>query len=223
MSLDNVIPPEIINDAFYSELKTAAQRSELKTFLEIGSSSGTGSTQALVDGLLEREIQDAQLFCMELSRVRFLNLVNSYEQYPFVFPYNLSSVQTKDFPSREEVTHFYNSTKTNLNRYNLELVLSWLEQDIDYIKTKKLDFCGIDFIKSCNSIDKFDFVLIDGSEFTGEAELQHVWGARVIALDDVNCHKCFAAYVRLLKHYAYRLVSQDLELRNGYALFERAF
>jgi len=85
------------------------------------------------------------------------------------------------------------------------------------------DFCGIEFIKSCNSIDKFDFVLIDGSEFTGEAELQYVWGAKVIAIDDVNAHKCFAAYVRLSKHYSYKLIAQDLNLRNGYAFFERTY
>ena len=200
-----------------------SKRSDLKTFLEIGSSSGAGSTQALVNGILEREISDAQLFCMELSRTSFLNLVKTYEQYPFVLPYNLSSISLSDFPPKEEVVGFYESTKTNLNKYDLNLVLSWLHQDIDYIKTKRLNFCGIDFIKSCNEIERFDFVLIDGSEFTGEAELQHVWGAKVIALDDVNTYKCIAAYVRLSKYYAYKLIAQDLKLRNGYAFFERTY
>jgi hypothetical protein len=85
-----------------------------------------------------------------------------------------------------------------------------------------LNYSGINLIKQCNQIDKFDFVLI-GSEFTGEIELQYVWGSKIIALDDVNAHKGFAAYVRLSNHYAYRLISQDLNLRNGYAIFERTF
>jgi hypothetical protein len=223
MSLDDVIPPEVSNDSFYSNLQQIARRPELKTFLEIGSSSGAGSTQALVNGILDREMSDAQLFCMELSRLRFLNLVKTYSQYSFVFPYNLSSVSLSDFPPKEEVIEFYQSTKTNLNNYDLSLVIGWLQQDIDYINSKRLDFCGIDFIKSCNQIEKFDFVLIDGSEFTGEAELQRIWGAKVIALDDINAHKCFAAHVRLSNHHAYKLIAQDLKLRNGYAFFERTY
>jgi hypothetical protein len=94
------------------------------------------------------------------------------------------------------VAQFYRTIKTNLNLYDLDTILGWREQDINYIERKKLDFCGLEFIKSCNNIEKFDFVLIDGSEFTGEIELQHVWGSKVIALDDVNSFKCFAAYVR---------------------------
>ena len=221
MSLDQVIPPEVINDSFYFSLKEIAKRSELKTFLEIGSSSGQGSTQALVEGILSREVQDANLFCMELSRIRFMGLVKTYEHHPFVFPYNLSSVKVSDFPSKEEVTHFYNSTKTGLNKFDLNLVLSWLQQDVNYINSRKLNFCGIEFIKSCNQIDKFDFVLIDGSEFTGDVELQYVWGAKVIALDDVNAYKCYSAYRRLSEHYGYKVIAQDLNLRGGYAFFER--
>jgi len=33
MSLDQVIPPEVINDSFYFSLKEIAKRSDLKTFL----------------------------------------------------------------------------------------------------------------------------------------------------------------------------------------------
>ena len=121
-----------------------------KTFLEIDSSSGQCSTQALVEGILCRVVQDANLFCMELSSIRFMSLVKTYEHHPFLFPYNLSSVKVSDFPSKEEVTHFYNSTKTGLNKFELNLVLSWLQQDIDHINFRKLNFCGIEFIKYCN-------------------------------------------------------------------------
>jgi len=69
----------------------------------------------------------------------------------------------------------------------------------------------------------FDMVLIDGSEFTGEAELYHCLGARVIALDDVNSHKCFNAYRILANHVSYALTHQNMGLRNGFAVFERRF
>ena len=223
MSIEDIIPAEVTNDSFYSTLVEVATRADLKNFLEIGSSSGAGSTQALVNGLLKRPNSDARLFCLELSRTRFLNLVQTYSGHDFVIPYNLSSVKISEFPTLQEVTHFYQTIKTNLNLYDLQTVLKWLQQDKDYIAQKKLNFCGLDFIKSCNNIDTFDFALIDGSEFTGEIELQHLWGARVIALDDVNSFKCFAAYIRLTNHYGYKLMRQDLSLRNGYAFFERVY
>ena len=221
MSIEDIIPAEVSNDTFYSALVEVAARSDLKNFLEIGSSSGAGSTQALVNGLLKRQTADARLFCLELSRTRFANLVSTYSGQNFVYPYNLSSVRISEFPTPQEVAQFYRTIKTNLNLYDLDTILGWREQDINYIERKKLDFCGLEFIKSCNNIEKFDFVLIDGSEFTGEIELQHVWGSKVIALDDVNSFKCFAAYVRLSNHYGYQLIGQDLSLRNGYAFFER--
>jgi hypothetical protein len=221
MSLETIIPPEVKNDSFYAHLKTIARRCELKTFLEIGSSSGTGSTQALVEGILGRSNTDAQLFCMELSRTRYLNLTATYNDHGFVFPYNLSSVRIEDFPSRSEVERFYTTTNTNLNKFGLDTVLSWLDCDIKYISQVRLNYCGIQFIKTCNKIETFDFVLIDGSEFTGDAELRYVWGSRVIALDDVNSYKCFSAYLTLAHHRMYKLVAQDLGLRNGYAIFEK--
>ena len=91
--LDLLIPPEVIDDGFYFTLKEIAERRDLKTFLEIGSSSGAGSTRALVDGMRLRESNDAHLFCMEVSRARYINLFKAYEQDEFVFPYNLSSIK----------------------------------------------------------------------------------------------------------------------------------
>ena len=221
MSLDQIITAEVSKDSFSDSLYEIAKRLDLKTFLEIGSSSGDGSTKALVNGIQDSKNLAAKLFCMEISRPRFINLVKTYEKFPFVYPYNLSSVKISDFPSKEAIVKFYNTVKTNLNNYDLDLILQWLQQDIDYIESHKINFCGIDFVKQCNSIEFFDFVLIDGSEFTGEIELQYVWGSKVIALDDVNAYKCFAAYKRLSNHYSYKLISQDLNLRNGYAIFEK--
>jgi hypothetical protein len=47
-SLDSIIPPEIINDRLYSAIPNLARSAEIDTVLEIGSSSGVGSTDAFV-------------------------------------------------------------------------------------------------------------------------------------------------------------------------------
>lgn len=223
--LTNIIPGEIVQtDSFYQTLQNLASRQDLKTFLEIGSSSGSGSTQAFVSAISQRADADqVKLFCMELSKERFANLKATYEKFSFVKPLNISSVVIDEFPSEQEVSFFYTQTRTALNNYPLEQVLSWLRQDIEYLSQSPQSESGIETIKREWNIKKFDMVLIDGSEFTGEAEMYHVMGARVIALDDVNAHKCFNVYRMLTHHVNYALIQQDLSLRNGYAVFERRF
>lgn len=222
--LSEIIPAEIVNDDFYKVLNALASREDLKSFLEIGSSSGAGSTHAFVSALRNRaDAESTRLYCMELSTERFTALRNAYLDCGFVKVYNQSSAALDEFPSEQEVAFFYANTRTTLNTYPLEQVISWLRQDIDYMRKAGLTQNGIELIKKENGILDFDMVLIDGSEFTGEAELYHCMGARVIALDDVNSHKCFNAYRMLTNHVSYALTHQNMELRNGFAVFERRF
>jgi hypothetical protein len=222
--MENIIQPEILNDEFHATLKKYAERQDLKTFLEIGSSSGGGSTDAFVTGIKQRsDISDVRLFCMEVSRTRFKALATHYASEDFVRCYNISSIAADDFPSENEVINFFNSTKTTLNNYPLETVLGWLKTDIKYVKESGSDTNGIKLIKKANHIKDFDMVLIDGSEFTGERELNLTNGAKVIALDDVNAFKCWNAYQILLNTTHYKLAEHDFSLRNGYAFFEKKF
>ncbi len=223
MSNNEIIPPEVSNDAFYHALVTCAIRPDIKTILEIGSSSGEGSTEAFVKAIRQRPDRNTvKLFCMEISQARFQKLTENYRQDSFVKPYRLSSVRIDQFPSRDDVINFYQNTQTNLNLfYPLDQVLSWLEQDLAYIRESGLDACGIEVIKKEQGIEFFDMVLIDGSEFTGNLELSLLLGAKIIALDDINSLKCYFAYEFLSQNPAYRVIARDISLRNGFAIFER--
>ncbi|MEA5567123.1 glycosyltransferase [Anabaena sp. UHCC 0399] len=218
--LNNLIPAEIKNDEFYYTILEIVQREDIKTVLEIGSSSGSGSTEALVKGLRINP-SNPRLFCMEVSNNRFSQLVKTYKDDWFVKCYNMSSISLNKFPDKQEIIDFYNSVKTNLNFYNIERILGWLQQDIDYIKNSGVSEEGIQNIKQENEIRFFDFVLIDGSEFTGVAELNEVYGAKYICLDDINTFKNYQNFHRLLKDSHYTLIRSNLTLRNGYAIFER--
>jgi FkbM family methyltransferase len=218
--LDRIIPPEVKDDEFYEAIQTLARETDIKTVLEIGSSSGAGSTEAFVKGLRHNP-NHPTLFCMEISKPRFLALQKTYDREDFVKCYNVSSVPVDSFPRADEVIRFYKNTKTNLNFYPIEQVLLWLDQDLEYIRQSGVETNGIKIIKEENNIKFFDLVLIDGSEFTGDAELTEVYGAKFILLDDVNAFKNFNSYKRLLVDENYMLVSQNLKLRNGYAIFKR--
>ncbi len=101
-------------------------------------------------------------------------------------------------------------------------MLGWLQQDIDYLTDHALSCLGIAQIKEQHGIDTFDAVLIDGSEFTGSAELDEVYGARFILLDDTETFKNWENTRRLEADPRYRLVRRDSSTRNGFAVFERA-
>ncbi len=218
--LDRIIPPEIKDDAFYSAIYNLASTEKIQTILEIGSSSGDGSTEAFVKGI-SKNPNHPTLFCMELSKPRFLSLQSHYKTNPSVNCYNASSVPLESFPSPEEVLLFMRTFNTSLRGFTEVEVTGWLKQDIEYVKNAKVPDRGIELIKFENSIDFFDMVLIDGSEFTGEAELILVYGAKFILLDDIRAFKNYHNYMRLLADPLYTLVEVNPSLRNGYAIFKK--
>lgn len=99
--------------------------------------------------------------------------------------------------------------------------MRWLNQDIEYILKSGVTQDGIEIIKEENKITEFDVVLIDGSEFTGRAELEHIYGAKIIMLDDINTFKNYENHQILIRDSNYSLVTENKRISNGYAVFKR--
>ena len=219
---DRLIAPEILDDAFYEALKGLGMFEDLQHVLEIGSSSGEGSTKALVSTLrLNRH--NPVLHCLEVSQARFAELQRAYQKYDFVRCYNMSSVPSSRVASEDEVRAFYETHRTALNQHDLATIFGWRAEGLQYLKDHPaLDRDGIAEIKKANGIEHFDLVLIDGSEFTGSAELDAVYGAKIICLDDTNAFKCYAARQRLMSDPLYESLADDQTLRNGYSIFCRS-
>ncbi|MDJ1167896.1 glycosyltransferase family 1 protein [Roseofilum sp. BLCC_M154] len=220
-SLQKIIAPEIKNDEFYLHIERIARTQNLQTILEIGASSGEGSTEALVKGIMFNP-HKPRLFSIEVSKSRFKKLKERYQNKSFFKPYNVSSVSIDDFPPELEVSDFYHKYKSGLNNYSLDLVLEWLKEDRTYLREAGLIENGIEIIKKENNINQFDAVLIDGSEFTGSIELDQVYGAKWIMLDDINTFKNYRSHRRLLADPNYDLISYNLLVRNGYSVFAKS-
>lgn len=218
--LNRIIPPEIKNDGFYQIIQKISREADIKTVLEIGSSSGGGSTEAFVSGLRNNPNKPT-LYCMEVSQNRFAELSRRYQANSFVKCYNVSSVGVDKFPDREQVIDFYNNTPNKLQFYPLDRVLGWLDQDIDYVNNSGVTVNGIKHIKQENNIGYFDLVLIDGSEFTGAAELAEVYGAKYILLDDITTFKNYHNHQQLLSDTNYKLIAENTSVRNGYSVFKK--
>src|SRR5678816_752168 len=131
--LNVLIPPEIKDDPFYAALVRIASDPSIRTILEIGASSGGGSTEALSAGAAQNPSRPT-IYSIEVSTTRFQALRARYERNSQVKPYNVSSVPAEKFPSAAEVTDFYRDMPSALNRYPLEQVLSWLSADINYLR-----------------------------------------------------------------------------------------
>jgi hypothetical protein len=219
--LDQLIPAEIAGDAFAEIIEAVASTEGVHEILEIGSSAGDGSTAAWVRGALRNTVCP-RLHCIEVSTERHAALVERWGALDFVRCHNISSIPVERFPSAEEVERFYCSVPSRLRDFDLATVLEWLEQDVDYLRDHGRSTSGIADIKQGYAIDAFDAVLIDGSEFAGRAELDEVYGARFLLLDDTETFKNWENSRRLRADPSYRLICADAETRNGFAVFELA-
>lgn len=218
--LDRLIPPEIRDDQLYRWIARIAALPGVRHILEIGSSSGAGSTEAFVSGALRNSVRP-HVHCMEISRPRFRALVDRYRDHDFVHCYNCSSVPLELFPDGADIDEFRRRTWSRFRFIRRATVLEWLRQDIDYVREHGLSGHGIRRVRTLHGIAFFDAVLIDGSEFSGPADLVEVYGARFILLDDIRTFKNGDNYRRLLCDPDYTRVASSRWLRNGFAIFER--
>ncbi|OGU00649.1 MAG: hypothetical protein A2085_07270 [Gemmatimonadetes bacterium GWC2_71_10] len=219
--LDRIIPPEISHDRFYAAITAVAATPGVRQILEIGASAGAGSTEAWVAGAQKNPVRPT-IHCIEVSQARFAALAERWRGHDFVRCYNVSSVPVESFPSEAEIIRWqWRHLWSRFGRKRRAKVLGWLRQDLRYLEEHGLSGHGIREVRRQAGVDVFDAVLIDGSEFTGLPELDEVYGARFLLLDDTESYKCWDAFRRLKRDRAYRLVERGQWTRNGFAVFER--
>lgn len=218
--LNHLIPGEIRKDDFANWLTQLAQRPDVQHVLEIGSSAGDGSTLAFVEGI-KAAATPTFLYCLEISSQRLAALKDRYDHLGFVKAHQASSVGIDQYLSEKEVRHFCATVNTGMNRYPIDQILGWRQENLEYQIAHAVPQNGIEQILNSIGLTHFDLVLIDGALFTSKAEMDLVYGAKIIALDDVDSLKNHDNYHRLKKDPAYKLLHENRRLRNGFAIFER--
>lgn len=222
MNLDTLIPPEItVGSQLGLLLERLAARLDIKDIIETGASSGEGSTACLVSGA-HKNPNHPTVYAIEMSQVRYMELSHKFYHMLLLGPFWGCSVRFEDFLTPEQVQHFYNNHKTNLNRYSIETVLGWLEQDRLYLLTHIMPTNVLPWLIETEKLNlSRTLVLLDGSAFTGLAETGAVMGAKLIVLDDTRDIKHWDSYEMLKSDTTYRLLAENPNERNGYAVFER--
>ena len=177
--------------------------------LEIGGGTGDGSTQC---------IKTKTLFSIENDPQKIPHHKRNMDLRDGGIAVHGNSTEPEKWMQQDEIISFYNSTKTNLNRYSLETIFSWIKQSEPYLGNYKGS--AIEGIWA-ESGARFDFILVDGHEFSGKpdllAALKYANKNCVIALDDVNAAKNYTNYFDLKK--TSELLCEDLSFRNGWAVF----
>ena len=196
-----------INDSFGQAL--AKYSKGKKIGLEIGGGTGDGSTQCIFT---------EKLFSIEINPDRIGRHRMNLEAKGGVSIYG--SAVTRDlWMDKLDILGFYTNKKTNLNQYSLDVVNGWYSECFDMAKEFKTN--AIEDIHFDHNVD-FDFVLIDGSPFSGKAELRclrpFLADKAIIALDDVNDIKNFDNYHKLKGNV--ELLWEDWNVRNGAAIFQ---
>jgi len=196
-----------IHDSFG---KALAKYSEgLDVGLEIGGGTGDGSTQC---------IRTKRLFSIENHPDRIGRHSMNLSARGGVSVKGTATLP-KLWMNQLDVAEFYGTNKTNLNQYPLDQILGWYHECIEFAQPYSTN--AIEDIHFEHNVD-FNFVLIDGSPFSGEAELRCVRPflaeKAIIALDDVNDIKNLANYNKL-KGFG-KLLWEDWSVRNGAAIFE---
>jgi len=211
-----------LQDEFGQQIYKTVRDNNYRINLEIGSWDGTGSTNCFYEAMKDMELKF--LFCIEFNSERCVDFFKQpHLIQDWITLYCGSSITKEEFlpKSFDEIWDSPYNKHKDIGVYSKELVQTWYEEDIKNLNS--LDYEGwiTKILKSKQNY--FDAVLIDGGEFAGYSEYQLLKDkVKCFMLDDVHkAYKCNQIYEELRVDPDWVLVSENSEVRNGYAIFKR--
>jgi hypothetical protein len=123
--------------------------------------------------------------------------------------------------SIKELSLFHAYIPSTLNYFSHSTIIEWRQKELSDIITNRLPGACIDQIKSSYRLNTFDLAILDGSMFTGEHDLNAIYGSTYIVLNDVLSVKNYYNYTRLLQDSAYGLLTSNPKSGCGYAIFKK--
>lgn len=196
---------QICDDSLSKEIENYAADVNNKTFLEIGTWNGLGSTKSFVNSLSKRN-DDYIFYSLECNSDKIIQAKELYKEYKKVHILN-------EVIWNEEPTNFYQifpQCKTN------EMYKKW--NDVDLINMKK---CSL-FLEREHLPDIFDVLLLDGGEFTTYFEFKLLKNrCKILMLDDTNTAKCNLIVKELKENPDTWIILKEEKVRNGFLIAKR--
>lgn len=200
-------------DEFGQTIVRLVHEHTLNRVLEIGSWDGTGSTQCFIESM--RYLPSPELYCVELRKDRFEDLLNNTKTYSWVKCFNTSTVSAKTF-TFTSFDDIWNSPYNKIDSSDRALIKSWYDDDLTLIRE-----CTEGYLDTDTKF--YDAVLIDGGEFSGYSEFKLVKDrTNFLFLDDYyRAFKTRQAAIELLEDPEWEVIAGNKNYRNGYAVFKR--
>lgn len=195
---------QICNDDFSKDIQLYASNLKYKTFLEIGTWNGLGSTKSFIDGFKHRT-DDYIFYSLECNKDKWLDAFKLYTGDNRINILN-------EVIWNEEPADFYEIFPQCLSN---DLYKHWNE--VDLINMKK---CSL-FLSRLNLPLVFDVLLLDGGEFTTYYEFQLLKNrCKILMLDDVNVDKCKLIVEEISSDPTWKII-KHMNVRNGYLIAEK--
>jgi hypothetical protein len=193
-----------LSSKFGKKLHDLAKDTLNKTFVEIGTWNGLGSTMCIYSGLKLRT-DDWLFYSFETNTDKLTFAKNYYKNTKIIFS---NDTILQKIPEIKDIENILNITIQDDQ-------LKWLYTDNENMKKSKYFF-------SSNNLDNIDVLLLDGSEFYTYFEYLELRNkTNILCLDDINSIKCNRIYNELLLDNNWKLLEEDKNDRNGYAIFIR--
>lgn len=195
---------QICDDNFSSEITKYASNVKYKTFLEIGTWNGLGSTKSFSKGF-ETRTDDYVFYSLECNKNKCSDAEKLYVDNERIHILN-------EVIWNEEPDDFYEIFPQCLTN---DLYKHWNEVDIVNMKS-----CSL-FLNRTDLPEKFDVILLDGGEFTTYHEFQILkHRCKILMLDDVNVDKCKLIVQEIESDNTWNILKYG-NIRNGFMIAEK--
>lgn len=199
------------DSAFGAELYRLAKDHELRTFCDVGTWKGYGSTRCLVEGCLARQSQDGiRIYSIEANQAFFDEATALWSPHKLPFLQLLYGKLHDNGMMTEAEIRAHPMFASIQSHFDL-----WYHQDVkDYDSSPNV---------AARLPKDIDLVLIDGGEFCGYADWRVLRRLRpkVVCLDDINVIKTNRIHKELLgQPDVWRLAKLGSD-RNGWSIFTR--
>jgi hypothetical protein len=194
---------QICNDIFSNEIIKLSKDLSNKSFLEIGTWNGLGSTKYFIDELSKRN-DDYIFYSLECNSDKAKEAQLLYKNNDC----NKIKILNEVIWNKEPVD-FYEIFPECLSN---DLYKKW--NDVDIINMKR---CNI-FLERNDLPNVFDVLLLDGGEFTTYYEFQLLKNrCKYLLLDDINVAKC-TKIVEEIKNEPekWKIIIENTNIRNGF-------
>lgn len=160
--------------AFAEKIYEFVKQPDVKTIVEIGTWKGMGSTKCILDGIINSNKKEYEVFSFECNK-----FFHEEAKVNLGFlPRNFHLIHGTLFDYKE-LYSIRDDKKLNAedSRYK-----QWIEEDISAMQSCKNVFDTIP--------NKIDLLILDGGEFSGDIEFKLLWkGSKYIFMDDTSSFK----------------------------------